>query len=364
MMQSEPTPIMGTPNMMMNNPNNNVGASLNSTSIMDTSNTTTTAGMATTTGLGSSMNDKSRLIVDRASRRITAIEDSVISKYDALQGHKHPKLFMRISIIMVLLSVLCFCIWILTTPTGYPWFIHIVWASALIIGILLIQGSPNYSDKPFSFHTLFFVTTSVKLVIMNEHTPSSFPWSIYPVAVLLLAFLLHGMVVKFRQYLNHFYIHLLFYSVINFVIFVTYCYTIHDFPWFLIVIGAWTVILLAHFAIWKALTFRFNKKQPEANNDTTASATTTATQPTTQVPIQNYAQTVVPPPQQPIFVPSQASSQQQLPQARAAQVETGFSGEIDPTFQISGLEDNFDENQFFDEDEIVPQKKKGMYEQV
>lgn len=364
MMQSEPTLFMGHPGGI-NSATTGSMATTTTTADPTSSSTTIMTGATTeTTGFGSTINDKSRLIVDRASKRITAIEDSVISKYDALQGHKHPKLFVRISIICVLLSILCFCIWILTTPTGYPWFIHIVWVSALIIGVLLIQGSPNYSDKPFAFHTLFFVTTSVQLVIMNEHTPSSYPWSVYPVAVLLLAYLLHGMVAKFRQYLNHFYIHLLFYSVINFVIFVTYCYTVHDFPWFLIVIGAWTVILLAHLAIWKALTFKLSKNKNQPTETSSNGNVTASTQPTTQVPIQNYAQSVVPPPQQqPIFIPSQASSQP-LPQARASQIDTGFSGEIDPTFQTSGLEDHFDENQFFDEDEIVPQKKKGMYEQV
>ncbi|EFC45073.1 hypothetical protein NAEGRDRAFT_79578 [Naegleria gruberi] len=315
--------------------------------------------MASLNGVPEVKEDKKRLIVDRASKRITALEDSVIQKYDVLQGHKHPKLFVRLSLIMAFLSIICFCIWILTTPTGYPWFIHILWVSSLVIGGLMIQGSPTYSDRLFSFHTLFFASTSFQLIAMNEHTPSSFPWSVYPVAVLLLAYCLHGMVVKVRQFFNHFYIHALFYSVINFIVFVTYCYTVHDFPWFLIVLGGWTVFLLAHFAIWKALTFRFNKQAEKANQ-------------AAQQNNQSGQQAVIQQPTQPIQQPIQPSfAAQTVPNTvyvtpsqdlgynnNAPMVrESGFTGEI---------EDTFDENQFFDEEDEPQEfgKKKGNYEQV
>lgn len=312
------------------------------------------------TANGIQTEDKKRLMMDRASKRITAIEDSVIQKYDVLQGHKHPKLFVRLSFIMVLLSIVCFCIWILTTPTGYPWFIHVVYVSALIIGALMIQGSPSYSDRIFSFHTLFFISTSFQLIVMNEHTPSSFPWSVYPIAFLLLCFSIHGMVVKFRQFLNHFYIHSLFYVVINFIVFVTYCYTVHDFPWFLIVIGAWSVFLLAHFAIWKAITFKFNKQNGGAQDTPKATPSNVTGNPSVMV---QPTQTVIPPQFNTPVMPSvrgnvYPSVAQNVPQG-------GFTGEIDPSF-TAGLDENFDENQFFDDEDDISgnNKKKGSYEQV
>jgi len=304
---------------------------------------------------------KKLVIVEHASKRITAIEDDVIKSYNILQDHKHPKLFVRISAIMSLLSIVCFCIWILTTPRGYPWFIHIVWLSILSIAALLIFGSPRYSDKIFSFHAVFFVSTSFKLIVMNEHTPSSFPWSIYPIAVLLLAITIHGMIAQFRQYLHHFYIHLVLFTVINFVVFVTYCYTIHDFPWFLIVLGGWGVILLAHLVIWKAITFKLKP------NDSSNATNEAPIQPPTQAPVQIQqpqfvSQTPVQQPQfvnRPQFIPP--PQQQAMPPMMRS--EAGFQGDIDPSFVP---DEHFDEDQFFGDDEefTAGGKKKGMYEQV
>lgn len=41
--------------------------------------------------------------------------------------HKYPKAFFRVAVFSSLLLFLVLIIWMLTTPYGYPWFIHIVW---------------------------------------------------------------------------------------------------------------------------------------------------------------------------------------------------------------------------------------------
>ncbi|KAL9648137.1 hypothetical protein ABK040_007502 [Willaertia magna] len=326
---------------------------------------------------------KAMVIVDRASKKFTALEDSVIGKYDVLQDHKHPKLFVRISTLLALFSIVTFCIWILTTPYGYPWFIHTVYIGILGIAFLYIWGSNRYQDKPLAMHFVFFILTSFKLIIVNEHTPSNFPWCVYPIGVMIFAICIHAMIVQFRQYLHHIYIHALIYSIVNVLLFITYCYTVHNFPWFFIVWLVWSIFFLAHFIIWKVITFRFEKKKQQqaptldSSTDATSVNTTTTTNNSVIVnapPIQQQQTFATPtntfnapPTNNNLIQTSGGVMYSPPPMMRSAPVmqqqQSQFTGDIDEG-DLGEL--SFEENEFYNDDSEFKTnpKQKGPYQQV
>jgi hypothetical protein len=228
-------------------------------------NDTPTTSSKTTTG---NVNDR------RMSTRFLYAENAILEKMPSLHEHKHPKILVRVTFLLCALNTLLFAVWILTTPYGYPWFIHPIYVSALATAIFLILGSNAYPNKFYSIHVAFFFFTSFMLIIINEHTPSSYPWAIYPVGVFTIAITIHTLFVSFPDFANHFYIHLIFYCVTNLMLFVTYCYNHERFPWFLIPLGVWFALVFLHFVIWKVV----EKRRQEKVNNTMATIPSTTTE--------------------------------------------------------------------------------------
>lgn len=216
--------------------------------------------------------------------RLYKVENEAMEKVKITStDHKYPKAFFRITVLSSLLLFLVLIIWMLTTPYGYPWFIHIFHAGVLAICIAYIAGSRtnDIHKKLFNIHLSWCVSTVAMFIIANIYS-SRYPWAIYPCAFFIFAFCFHAIAFKTSEFFNLFTIHALLWFIVNVMLFIAYCYGNVGFPWNLVVLGVWTFLLVAHFIIHKTIwpkiydaTFGKLKRKKDATNDTpTVSADT------------------------------------------------------------------------------------------
>jgi len=190
--------------------------------------------------------------------KLTLAEDSIIMGANGISDHKHPKLFVRLTIILAMIMSLCLLIFLFTTPYGYPWFIHVWWVGLVTIGVVYISGTkkPLLGTQGFTYHFVISVLTTFMLILTNEHAAGKrgYPWSIYPVAVLALCLCIHATFALFPAYRTHFHIHVLCWFFGNGIIFLAWCYShpgkVFVFPWFAFPLVIWTGLLIAHWFLW------------------------------------------------------------------------------------------------------------------
>eukprot|EP01080_Neovahlkampfia_damariscottae_P004255 gene4255-7591_t len=191
----------------------------------------------------------------KSYEKFNSIEDEVIVEKLKLE-HKYSKLFLRVSIVLMILGILFGLSWLTFTPLLFPWFIYPEYLIVLTIGILFIIGNPNYPNKIYSIHVTFCTSTISMLILTNVYivgpTGFSFPWCIYPISILIILFSLHTLFSNFNQYFNHFYIHLILFCIGNAVIYCTWAFTrfITAFPWFIFPLVIWFILISIHFVLY------------------------------------------------------------------------------------------------------------------
>ncbi len=201
----------------------------------------------------------------KVQERIANTEEYFVSKVP--KEHSFPKIFFRISLILGLVELIPFLLWMVATPTVLPWFIYFWYAGVISVLYMYIWGlkEKGLSEKAFYSHLTFFVATSLTLWYTNEHV-SSYPWAIYPIAVFLIIFLIHTLIVRMPKYCTLFNIHAICFAIGNSVLFVTYCFTYNfPLPWFLVILFGWLVILVCHFVfeyiLWGLIKKSWNERR-------------------------------------------------------------------------------------------------------
>jgi hypothetical protein len=211
-------------------------------------------------------------------KRLSLLEDRVILNSGGMSSHRHPKLFVRLTLFMVLLMAFALFMFLLFTPTAFPWFVPIWWFSLCVVAVLYISGAQNplLGTRALSYHFVISILTSFTLIVCNEHA-SSYPWSFYPVGVLSLLLAIHMVYVLFPDYSSHFHIHAMIWFVGNSLLFLAWCYSrkgkIITFPWFFFPLVVWTILLAVHGVVWIYLKRRRDRRYsgamesvPDTNN--------------------------------------------------------------------------------------------------
>lgn len=171
----------------------------------------------------------------------TTFVDNQKRHYYKKTQHEYPRVFLACTLTTFLTVLGLFLIWVLTTPTGYPWFIAPTYMGVLMIWIFFIAGSPQHRQtRVHSIHTAFYCTTSLFFILLN-YAGTFYPWWIWPVGLLTLLIVFHTMFKYFKLYFGLISIHAMIYAVVNFNLFVTWCYGKIWFPWFAIVAFSWYV---------------------------------------------------------------------------------------------------------------------------
>lgn len=170
-------------------------------------------------------------------------------------SHTHPRLFLLVAAISLSSAVFFTWCWLTFTPYLFPWFIFPVSVALIFAATTTVVGSRKIdaAHKPFGIHACLFVLVNIVLVITNSKT-GSFPWSVIPLlswSPLFVIHLVHDFYPRLFTLLN---VHTVLCGFISFMIYIIWCYTSKSFPWFLFPIGAWSVLLFAHFV----LSFRRN----------------------------------------------------------------------------------------------------------
>lgn len=88
-----------------------------------------------------------------------------------------------------------------------------------------------------------------------------------------LFFTVHFIALKTPAYFDIFIIHAILYIVGNLILFLTYCYTMERFPWNLVVLVAWLIVLVIHFifhkTLWPILKRKLTEKFGKSSTTTT-----------------------------------------------------------------------------------------------
>lgn len=177
--------------------------------------------------------------------RIKSAEENLVNKAGG-SYHKHPKILFRMALLFIIGEMILFLVWILTTPYGFPWFIYPGYVGILVVWIFFIWGTTGgyHKNKPYSIHAAFFWLTSAVLILTNLYVSTnarhlSFPWAMYPIAVLAIAFSIHSLQAVFTKYWNHFTVHMVIFLIAQVVMFLSWAFTSVKYPWFLIVMLVW-----------------------------------------------------------------------------------------------------------------------------
>jgi len=162
-------------------------------------------------------------------------------------------LLQPLGLALLFLDVSMIVIFLLASPRSFPWFIYPIYASLLAYSIFFIAGSSFFANNRGIFiHGTVAALTSVMLVFTNEHA-GRYPWCVYPVLSMGLAFAIHGLV-AFRgtdKYELLFDIHAAVFSFVQCILFFAWSYGGTAFPWFLIPFFVGLAALVLHFLLWR-----------------------------------------------------------------------------------------------------------------
>lgn len=152
-------------------------------------------------------------------------------------------------ILGILLSVLTIMIWIFTTPYGFPWPIYPIWAILIIDSFLFIQLL-QVTEKYFIFHFTFFLLNSIVLFLSNVYIKyTNFPWAMYPIGILFTVFMIHTLLLF--EIFDFFRFHILIYFILNTFCLWTWSFMKVWFPWWVIIFGFTTILLIIHLLVYK-----------------------------------------------------------------------------------------------------------------
>ncbi|KAL0476765.1 6 TM domain-containing transmembrane protein [Acrasis kona] len=194
----------------------------------------------------------------------------------SIAHHKYTGALKPVGLCLVGFNVLAVVMFLWFSPSGFPWFIYTMYASALGFSIFFVVGSPFFAGhKDMFIHGLFTALTSTVLVFTNEHAydPEAsshahanlrvFPWSAYPVILLVTAVVIHALI-KYRSLETSrtlFNIHATLFTATQSIILVSWAYGYRGrFPFFLITIFVFGCALLAH---WVILKIKAKKQQSQ-----------------------------------------------------------------------------------------------------
>lgn len=162
---------------------------------------------------------------------------------------KKTKLYFSTIIIGLILSILVIGIWIFTTPYGFPWFIYPIWGLSMIEALICVQLL-QVLEKYYIFHIIAFLLNSLVLFLSNVYIKTTnYPWSMYPIGVLFLILMIHTLFI-FDAF-DSFRFHLLLYFILNTFCLWTWSFMKIWFPWWSIVFGLTSLLLLIHLIIYK-----------------------------------------------------------------------------------------------------------------